>query len=204
MRYKIRIEGLTGLIQHNGAAGLDTRSPQKKEIALITAKRGKNRTDPDMDRLYELECQVSLYIGSDGRPTFPESGIRAMIETSARQLKQGPKVRQGLIVDSVWFEYDESLGKTAEELGKTIQFQVPVVVQRNRILRTRAKFDQWAIEATLTVQDELVDAFNLEEWLTIGGSRIGLGDWRPEKSGSYGRFKTVSVEPLDQGLDWQG
>lgn len=29
-----------------------------------------------------------------------------------------------------------------------------------------------------------------------GQKPIGLGDWRPEKSGTFGRFETVSIEPI--------
>ena len=93
------------------------------------------------------------------------------------------------------FDYDrERYGVTVEELGKSAQFTKPVVVQRNRILRTRAKFDDWSCTFHLDTDPELVDRLQLETWLEIGGRRIGLGDWRPEKSGNFGRFEVMSVE----------
>ena len=123
--------------------------------------------------------------------------LRAAIETGARKLKQGPQVREGLIVDRVEaFDYDTSPGATAEELCKTVQFTTGVVVQRNRILRTRAKFDEWAVTFTVEADDELVDERQLGVWLDIAGRRIGLGNWRPEKSGHYGRFALESIEEL--------
>ena len=120
-----------------------------------------------------------------------------MIETSARKLKQGPQVREGLVVESIdAFDYDrERLGTTVEELGKTAQFTVGVVVQRSRVLRTRALFDPWSLTFTLNCDDELIDKEQLATWLDIGGRRIGLGDWRPEKNGSYGRFE-AKIKPL--------
>ena len=195
MRYTIEISGLAPVIMHNGAAGLDTRSPAKKEIAEITAKRGTNRTSVDDDQLAQLETQVSLYLDGDNRPTLPEGALRAVIETGARKLKQGPMVREGLVVTGVEaFLYDEErYGTTPEELGKSAQFTVPVVVQRARVLRTRAKFDTWGCRFGVDVDEELVDEAVLRKWLEIGGSRIGIGDWRPEKSGIYGRFEVVSI-----------
>ena len=65
-----------------------------------------------------------------------------------------------------------------------------------RILRTRAKFDRWGATFILDCDDELVDQEQLETWLDIGGRRIGLGDWRPEKSGHFGRFAVQSVSRL--------
>ena len=197
MRYRVEIKGLGGIIQHNGAAGLDVRSPANLEKAEIARKRGSNRTASDDARLAELECQTSLWLDAGGAPTIPEGAIRSMIETAARKMKQGPQVREGLMVERVVsFDYDRSMGTTAEELGKSAQFTVGVVVQRNRILRTRAKFDPWGCTFVLDVDDELCDQEQIETWLDIGGRRIGLGDWRPEKSGVYGRFEVVKIEPL--------
>ena len=87
------------------------------------------------------------------------------------------------------FDYNrEVLGTTVEESERRAQFTVPVVVQRNRIERTRAKFDTWSVTFLLEAEDELVDQPQLITWLGIAGRRVGMGDWRPEKSGDYGRF----------------
>lgn len=198
MRYQVTIRGVSPLITHNGAAGLDTRSPANVEKAEIARKKGSNRTATDDERIKELECQTSLWLDARDAATIPEGAIRACIETGARKLKQGPQVREGLVVEGVQsFDYDrEALGSTVEELGKRAQFTVGVVVQRNRILRTRAKFDEWSCAFTLDCDDELVDKDQLEAWLDIAGRRIGLGDWRPEKSGTYGRFE-AEVRPLE-------
>ena len=198
MEYEVKIKGIRPIIQHNGAAGLDTRSPANIEKAEIARKRGSNRTITDDERLRELECQISLYLDASGTPTIPEAAIRACIETGARKLKQGPQVREGLIVtEIVSFDYDrERYGVTADELGKSAQFTVPVKVGQSRIERTRAKFDEWSLTFRVDTDEELVDQSQLASWLDIAGRRIGLGDWRPEKSGTYGRFETVSISPI--------
>ena len=197
MRYQVTLRGLGGLIQHNGAAGLDTRSPANLEKTEITRKRGSNRTEDDDVRLRGARVPTQSVPRRGQRPDPPAAAIRSMIERAARKLKQGPQVLEGLVVEAVNdFNYDrDRLGTTVEELGQTAQFTVGVVVQRARLLRTRAIFDPWSVTATLDCDDELVDQEQLETWLDIGGRRIGLGDWRPEKSGSYGRF-TAEVKPL--------
>ena len=197
MRYRIEISGISPLIQHNGAAGLDNRSPANLEKMEITRKRGANRAEADDQRLRDLECQTALYLDGSGAPTVPEAALRSCIETGARKLKQGPQVREGLIVESVEaFIYDHALGTTVEELCRSVAFTVPVVVQRSRVLRTRAKFDTWGVVFTVEVDSELVDQQQLATWLDIAGRRIGLCDWRPEKSGHYGRFETVAINAI--------
>ena len=196
MRYQVTLRGTRPLITNNGPAGLDTRSPANVEKKQIT-NQGSKRTASDDERLKELECLISLWLDAGGSPTVPEGAIRKCIETGARKLKQGPQVREGLMVEGVQsFDYDrEALGSTVEELGKRAQFTAPVVVNGKRVPRTRAKFDEWSCSFTLDCDDELVDKERLEAWLDIAGRRIGLGDWRPEKSGIYGRFE-AELEPL--------
>ena len=182
---------------HNGAAGLDTRSAANLEKAEITRKKGSNRTESDEARLRELETLISFWLDESSAPTIPSAAIRGCIETAARKLKQGPDVREGLSVDEIIeFEYDrERYGTELEELSQKTQFIAGVVVNRKRILRTRAMFElPWSLAFRLDCDDELVDKEKLETWLDIAGRRIGLGDWRPEKSGDYGRFEVVSID----------
>ena len=198
MQYEIHIQGTGAIIMHNGAAGLDTRSDANIEKAEIARKKGSNRTETDETRMRELECQTSLWLDTEGTPTIPEGALRSMIETAARKLKQGPQVREGLSVELILaFEYDrEKYGADVATLRKTAQFTVGVVVQRNRVLRMRAKFDDWACRFVIDVDDELCDLEQLETWLDIAARRIGLGDWRPEKSGNYSRFEVKAIKPL--------
>ena len=200
MQYRITVSGVSPIIHHNGAAGLDTRSPVSREIAAIAAKRGGNRTAADDDRLRELEAQRSLWLDESGAPAIPATAIRAAIEGGARKRKQGPQVRGGLIVLNTAFDYDtEKYGTGIEDLGRSTQYTVPVVVQRSRILRTRAKFDTpWSCTFELDVDDEQIDQSHLLEWLDIAGRQIGLGDWRPEKSGMFGRFTEPNIEKVEE------
>ena len=186
MRLEFTLTGVSPILMHNGAAGIDARSALSREIAEITAKKGGDRTDVDDLRLQELECQRSLYLGADGKPTLPEAALRAMIEASARKVKQGPQVREGLLI---------------EKLVQTTQFTVPAVVNGKRIPRTRARFDcPWSVVGVADVDEELVDKEKLTAWLARGGRRIGLGDWRPEKQGGvFGRFDVEDVIKLAAG-----
>ena len=188
--YQVKLKGIRPLIMHNGAASLDKRSPANVEKAEISRKRISNRTEHDDERLRELECQISIWLDGAGAPTIPAAAIRAAIETAARKVKQVPQVREGITIEAVQaFDYGrEALGTTVEELGNRAQFTVPVVVQRNRIERTRAKFDTWSVTFLLEAEDDLVDQPQLESRLAIAGRRVGLGDWRPEKSATMRRF----------------
>ena len=198
MRLGFTITGVSPLIMHNGATGLDTRSALSREIAAISKKRGGNRTEVEELRLRELECHQSLYLDADERPTLPEAALRKLIESSARKTKQGALVREGLMIESVVFRYDvERYGEKLEKLKTKAQFVAPVVVGGKRIVRTRARFDcPWSVVGIADVDPEQVDREKLTAWLATGGQRVGLGDWRPEKSGHFGRFNVEKVIEL--------
>ena len=199
MRLRFTLNGVSPILMHNGAAGIDARSALSREIAALAAKRAGNRTDVDDRRLQELECQRSLYLDDDGKPALPPAALRAMTEAGARKLKAGTQVREGLLVEAVSFGYDVGrYGETLEELVKTTQFTVPVVVYGKRIARTRARFDcPWSVVGVADVDEELVDGVQLTAWLALGGRRVGLGDWRPEKQGGiFGRFDVEEVIEL--------
>ena len=200
MEYEIKIVGISPIIMHS-ASGANPRHPLRLEASEITRRQGSNRTESDDAHLAEIETTLSFWLDANEMPTIPASAVRANIETAARKRRQGPQVREGLLVSEiVAFEYDsEKYGETLTELRQTTQFTVPVKVQRNMIFRTRARFElPWALTFRVDVDDELVDEEQLRTWLDIGGRRIGLGDWRPEKSGIHGRYKLESIKELSE------
>ena len=63
------------------------------------------------------------------------------------------------------------------------------VVQGQGIIRSRPRFEQWACEFEIIYDTALVT--NAQALLPIvadAGARIGVGDFRPEKNGWFGRF----------------
>ena len=199
MQYKIRIDGISSLIQHS-IAGLDaTTEVNREKSKILGGKPASKRTVAEDKRIIELECIQSIWWGEDGAPTVPTRVIRANLEAAARKLKDGTRVREGLIVTSSRFEYDRArYGNTQDEVAFNAIFTAPVRVQRSSVMRTRAKFDTpWSVEYEIDADDELVDEAALRSWIDIGGRRIGIGDWRPTCSGEYGRFKLASIEAID-------
>ena len=194
MRYQVRINGKTSLIQHSGV-GIDQESEINQQISLLTSKKASQRTSVENQRIRDLETIKSMWRAEDGQPTVPTSSIRACIEQAARKTKDGPAVREGLIVQESTFEHQ--YGTDLDSIAKATQFTCPVVVQRARILRTRAKFDlPWAVDFILETDPDLVDETRLRNWLELAGRRIGLGDWRPQKSGNYGTFELESIQKV--------
>ena len=199
MRYAISIEGNPpGLLMSNGDQAIDTDSPLAIRLKALTSKRGTNVTAADRAEIRRLKCLGSLWLSEDDRPIILATAFRAMIETAAKQFREGPKVRGGLIVagDAI-LQYDHALGETPEELAKNAQMTCGVVVQNRRIESTRARFPKWSASFVVDVDDEQIDREDLLRWIESGGRRIGLGSWRPQKSGVHGTFKLLSIDAAE-------
>lgn len=64
----------------------------------------------------------------------------------------------------------------------------PVVVQRARIMRHRARLETWSFQVDFELDNELIDTDDFNQMLTDSGRRAGLGDFRASKGGPFGRF----------------
>ena len=60
--------------------------------------------------------------------------------------------------------------------------------------RDRVSFELWRATFVLECDGEVIDCEQLDAWFGIAQRHIGLGDWRPEKSGNYRRLETLVIE----------
>ncbi len=71
------------------------------------------------------------------------------------------------------------------------------VVQRQGILRSRAKLLSWGLSFTLLVDDDFPvrEAGELlRQMLEEAGRRVGIGDFRPQRKGKFGKFAVTSFK----------
>ncbi len=71
----------------------------------------------------------------------------------------------------------------------------PVVIQRARVLKARARLDKWGASFQIIFNENLIsDPIIIKTVLEEAGLRIGLMDYRPQKSGYYGTFKIIKFQ----------
>jgi hypothetical protein len=71
------------------------------------------------------------------------------------------------------------------------------VVQRQGVMRSRARLNSWNLTFDLQLDsDNMPDGVieSLGSIITEAGRRIGIGDYRPQKKGPFGRFELVSLK----------
>lgn len=192
-----------GLLMHAWDPPRVLTEAQEVERKRIIAKTQSKRAEDETEVLKRYDCLRSLWLDSKGRPCVPQSVFRAALEGGARNSKEGGLVRQNIIVDSTEFTYDAALGGGPDQWGETLQHNAGVKVGMSKINRTRALFPTpWSVRAVLDVFDldngrPGVDAEQIAGWLRFAGRAVGVGDWRPQKSGVHGRFTLEAAEWID-------
>jgi hypothetical protein len=68
---------------------------------------------------------------------------------------------------------------------------------KGRRLTHRPRFDRWRVTFTLEVDAAMFDPKFVRQLVDDAGTRIGLGDFRPDRKGPFGKFKVVRWDVID-------
>jgi hypothetical protein len=178
-----RIEGTRPLLMHSGALA-DPLNAIAKEMKRVSGKRAK--TDADFEQLAKLEFRGGLWL-HQGAPCVPSHVLEAVFTEAARKSKKGKQATAGVVVpQNAPLEYDgpkdpEQLWEQRDHYALT----VGVRIQRNKVMRTRPKFDKWGAEFDVEYETGLLNANEVKEILETAGDQVGIGDWRPK----FGLFR---------------
>lgn len=169
------------MLAHNGQTA-DPLNKWSKAMKQISGKRKK--TDADYEELARLEFFAGLYMGKDG-PIIPAANIDSMLVNAGKKLREGPIVKAGVFcLKDAPMEYDGPRDPEAMWQAEKFRHVAIVRVQTARVARTRPVFDEWAANVMLNIEDSIVNIAQVDAWMNIAGTQIGLGDWRPQ----HGRF----------------
>lgn len=179
---KFHLKGVCPLMMHNGQLA-DPLNQFSKAIKAISGKRKK--TDADYEEMARLEWYGGVYL-LDGRPCIPSYAQRATLYNAAKTMRLGQKVKAGLFVyDHAPLVYDGPESVDALWLDERFRDRRNMGVNGSTIMRTRPKFDNWSINMVITYNDELLNQSEVEQFVIIDGTIIGLLEGRP----THGRFE---------------
>lgn len=176
-KYKVTIEGITPLLMNKPAEyGFDEQWIEKKAS-----------TD------WEAESLKKLYV--NGEEIYqPATHIERALIDAGKKIKvkgQGKATFSKLFGSMVSIEEDIIPHQIVDfETYKTL---VVIPSTKGRVMRYRPMFRKWKLSFTINAEDEIPkEAIN--ESLQIAGKYVGIGDWRPEKKGKFGKFQVVKFE----------
>lgn len=168
--------------------------PMTKRHKELTSKRKK--TDEDHEAIMKSEWLGSLYWSKEKGIHMPTVNIRSCIIEGAKLNKLGMHIKRGTMVfeESVPFIFDGP--KDPEELfkDKTFVDVRSVVVSQSRLMRCRPVFPKWECSIDIHYDPTAIDEADIIKCAENAGQFIGLGDFRPNKGGMFGRFTVEKVK----------
>src|SRR3990167_1172174 len=179
----IEIRGITSLLIHR----FGEEAEQSQKTRRIETKRRDPRT----------EATKNAYIAKDGSFYFNAFAIpSAMGSAGANHKATGTRKTLRFVVPSaVQVASDTITIMNGSGPAKTFEVDsrpVTIPATKGRIMRHRPRFDQWGAKFDLLINDDLLSTEMAQQLLTEAGQSIGIGDFRPEKRGPFGRFRIIS------------
>lgn len=179
-RIKVSIKGTSPLLmnQYNVQAELERQK----------GKRINKVYDP------KEEAEKAAYFSTKGKKELiiPSGVIYASILNASSFHKIGKRSAKSILAGSLRIQSVE--GDEEIRLG-TDKYSIdtrPVVIQRNRVLKSRARSDAWGATFYIIYNENLIaEPAVIKTVLEEAGLRIGLMDFRPARGGWYGCFEVT-------------
>jgi hypothetical protein len=176
---RITVEGITPLLLHNpaGMSGA-TKGPQKGERVFDPKEEAERGT-------YRLET---------GQLAIPGAHFRGALLLAAGGWKKA-KGRGSIRANMAHVTVAEDLIGLVDHNGQPLTtYDIDTrraIVQRSGILRSRPKLNLWRAIVTFNFEEKMITPNLIVGVLADAGNNQGVGDYRPNKNGPYGRFKIV-------------
>lgn len=186
-RLTVTLEGQTPLITHRFGERARKQIEDKQQGAARTAKPPREPAAEFMDSLYfvdrcedERACAEHLAAHTFG---FPSAGLKkALVHAGGRFADEQMTVLRGVI----------------NIMGDLLAIRAPGPVMRSDTVRIdggktssiayRPEFWPWEMDVPVVFNATLLTEAKVLNLFQIAGFSIGIGDWRPEKNGTFGQF----------------
>lgn len=151
---------------------------QMLDKQMKKATKAKEAKDPEAD--YEA-CFYKTETGAYG---FPAIGVKAAMVSACRFVDAKMTVMRGA------FHIDcEMLTVVGDPRPREDMVRVGMGTAD---IRYRPEFVEWRIPVTVKFNASVISAEQIANLLNAAGFGVGIGEWRPEKNGSYGRFHVAA------------
>jgi hypothetical protein len=179
VRSMVTVRGISPLIVHAWSAKARKQMLNKQ---MGHASEGKQHKVPEED------FQSSRYLNKKGQDCVPEVALKSCA------------VEAGVICGA----HKTTLRKAFFVIGPNADGLIPIesdppVMREDMVrvgmgvadIRFRAEYHNWSIKIPVEFQSRLISAEQLFNLFDNAGYSVGIGEWRPEKDGQFGRFRVV-------------
>lgn len=172
-RMIIRLVGDSPLIVHKWS------EKAKKEMLdkqMKVAKKGREAKDPQRD------FEESIYHHPDGGYGFPSIAFKSAAVDACR-FTDGTKMTVARGAFHVEGEFVKLEGDDPHPREDMVR-----VGMGTADIRYRAEFTNWAVDIPVSYNKHALSREQIVNLFNLAGFGVGVGEWRPEKNGQFGRF----------------
>jgi hypothetical protein len=173
---QLMLVGDSPLIVH---AWSEKAKRQMLDKQMKRAKQAKEAKDPEAD------YQACFYRTPTGAYGFPAIGVKAAMVGACRFVEMKMTEARGA------FHIDEEMLTVIGE--PQLREDMVRVGMGTADIRYRPEFRKWRIPVAVKFNGNAISAEQIANLLNTAGFAIGIGEWRPERNGSYGRFHVASA-----------
>jgi hypothetical protein len=134
----------------------------------------------------EVQARAKLYLDATGQPVIPGINLLRCFQGAARRDGLAEAALTGLAISQQHLPIHAPQGWVVDSRlvrGRSSGERIPC---------HRPRFDAWYLQAELLLADERIAADQAQRIIASAGLTIGLGDFRPERGGPFGRFRLAA------------
>lgn len=178
----IQVKGLSPLIMHRWS------EKARQEMLDKQMKKTVKKQPKDPEQQY----QDSVYKLDDDRLGFPADAFKKAMVRGAKQLGLVmTDMRTGFFVHGEYCTRDD---RDLVPVEGDLQMREDMVRLNGATsdIRYRGQVLRWTAELEISFNASVVSYDQIVNMLQSAGYGVGVGEWRPERDGMFGRFEVVA------------
>jgi len=177
---KMKIRGTSPLICHKWS--------EKAKRGMLEKQMGKNKVKARAKKDPKGDYEDSLYKLQGGGFGFPAVAFKAAMVRAAKSI-------DGLTMTDArqMFRILADDGDLVKINGEPSMREDMVRIQQTTDIRYRGEFREWSADLSFHYNAAVISLETLAALIQLAGFSVGVGEWRPEKSGTYGTFEIASA-----------
>jgi len=186
---EVEVKGLSPLIMHRWS---------EKAKKLMLAKQMKKTVKKEA-KDPEEQFEESIYRFPDERLGFPADAFKKAMVRGA-DILGGKNVGMAMVRMRTGFfvhgEYSEINDRDLIEIKGELSMREDMVRISGGTadIRYRGQITGWSTTLKISYNASVVSFDHIVNMLNAAGYGVGVGEWRPEKDGMFGRFEVVTKE----------
>lgn len=188
-RVKCTIEGATPL--------LCNRFTEEAAMQATSGQSGALSGDKGSPR---EQATKKLYTDNDGDPCIPQPNLFRCIIDAGKFFKAGKSkvtTQKSSLIPACVDIHGVSLKLHHSDPWEVDSRPVRIPSTGGRILTYRPCFNDWRLSFDMDVDDSMIAVQMMRDIVDAAGKRIGLGDFRPDCKGPFGKFRVTQWEVDD-------